>query len=448
MQNIRRFFWVFLLGITGLWLLADTWWPQPFGYFAFRGVFMQYSGVVAVSAMSISMVLATRPRWAERFFDGLDKMYRLHKWLGITALVASALHWWWAQGTKWMVGWGWLTRPTRGPRPAADASVWTLQQWLGSQRGLAEWLSEWAFYAALVLMVLALVKRFPYRLFAKTHTLLAVAYLVLAYHAVVLVKYSYWSQPVGWLVALLLGAGSVSAMIVLFKLLPAKRPLGGRIEALQYYPALEVLETHIALQPGWPGHAAGQFAFVTTSKAEGAHPYTIASAWNAQQPRITFITKALGDYTRTLHQTLAVGQPVTLEGPYGCFTFDDAQPQQIWVGGGIGITPFVARLKHLAQQGTPQRQTVDLFHSTRELDQQAIDKLTADAAAAGVRLHVLVDARDGRLTPERIRSAVPAWREASLWFCGPAAFGQALRQDWIAQGQPASRFHQELFAMR
>ncbi|WP_247882396.1 hypothetical protein [Azospirillum sp. TSA2s] len=78
-----------------------------------------------------------------------------------------------------------------------------------------------------------------------------------------------------------------------------------------------------------------------------------------------------------------------------------------------------------------------------------IAKLTADAAAAGVRLHVLVDARDGRLDGERIRAAVPEWRDASLWFCGPAGFGQTLRHDFATQGMPVDlRFHQELFAMR
>jgi predicted ferric reductase len=54
-------------------------------------------------------------------------------------------------------------------------------------------------------------------------------------------------------------------------------------------------------------------------------------------------------------------------------------------------------------------------------------------------LHVLVDARDGRLNGDRIRAAVPDWASASLWFCSPPAFGRALRAD---------RFHQELFEMR
>ena len=68
------------------------------------------------------------------------------------------------------------------------------------------------------------------------------------------------------------------------------------------------------------------------------------SAWDPKNPMVQFITKALGDHTSTLHERLKPGMPVTVEGPYGCFTFDDTPPRQIWVGGGIGITPFIARL--------------------------------------------------------------------------------------------------------
>ena len=81
-------------------------------------------------------------------------------------------------------------------------------------------------------------------------------------------------------------------------------------------------------------------------------------------------------------------------------------------------------------------------------DAAALEKMRAEATAAGVRQHVLVDQRDGRLSGERLRAAVPGWRDASVWFCGPAGFGQALRADLVAQGLPADAFHQELFAMR
>lgn len=444
MKNINLGFWGLMLALTALWLLADTLLPDPLTYFSFRAVFVQYTGVIAFGAMSVAMMLALRPKSLERPLNGLDKMYRLHKWLGIAALVVAVLHWWWAQGTKWMVGWGWLVRPER--RPGAGMRLGPVAEWLRMQRGTAEMLGEWAFYAAVILIVLALLKRFPYHLFKKTHKWLAVAYLVLAYHAVILTKASYWTQPVGWVMAVLTVGGVIAALLALLGWVGAGRKVKGVIESLIFYPELRVHEVAIAMQDGWAGHLAGQFAFVTSKIDEGAHPYTIASAWDAKTRRIVFIVKELGDHTGRLRDQLKAGMEVAVEGPYGCFDFDDSHPRQIWVGAGIGITPFIARMKHLAR--TPGKQEIHLFHPTADYAQAAIDKLTADAQAANVKLHVLVDARDGRLTPDRIRAAVPEWRSASIWFCGPAGLGTILRKDFLAQGLPAKDFHQEWFQLR
>ena len=445
MKRIIWTFWFFALALSALWLFTDTLWPAQSNYFALRTVWIQYSGVLAIGTMSVAMVLATRPAWLEPSLNGLDKMYRLHKWLGIAALAAATIHWLWAQGTKWAVGWGWLTRPARKPRAAAD-SMGSIESALRGWRGLAEDLGEWAFYAVAVLLVLALVKRFPYRLFAKTHHWMAAIYLVLAFHTLVLVQFSYWAQPVGWALAMLLASGTVSAVWVLLGRVGAQRTAHGVIESLQTYPALNVLETTLRMDPGWPGHRPGQFAFAMSNPKEGPHPYTLASAWVPEDRRITFITKALGDHTRRLPERLQVGDRVTVEGPYGCFTFDDGRARQIWIGAGIGITPFIARMKRLAV--APDTRRIDLFHSTREEDVSALAQLKSDADAAHVALHVLVDARDGLLTAHRIVDAVPDWRKSDVWFCGPAPMGMSLRKALIAMGMADSAFHQELFAMR
>jgi predicted ferric reductase len=450
MQNIKRAFWGIFALLTGLWLLAEPTVFQQAGFFTLRATVMQYSGVIAIGAMSVAMILSLRPRWPERWLGGLDKMYRLHKWLGIAALVVAIVHWLWAQGPRWAVGWGLLERPVRGERPAIENSV---EAFFMSLRGSAESAGEWAFYAAVLMVALALIQYFPYRLFYKMHRLLAVAYLVLVFHAVVLTKFSYWTSPIGWAMALLLAYGTWAAVIVLLRRVGAGRQVEGRIASLKYYPGVRALESEVEVSSGWPGHRPGQFAFAMSDAAEGAHPYTIASGWHDENPRITFITKELGDHTSRLREKLSVGQKVKVEGPYGCFTFDDDCPHQIWIGGGIGITPFVARMKHMTLQQEapdwPLLQTVDLFHSTADVDEEALGKLAADAKSANVLLHVLIDARDGRLTGTRIREAAPRWREASVWFCGPVGFGAALRRDFAAHGFPVTqRFHQELFAMR
>ena len=114
MNRIKMALLASLLLPAALWLAADSLAPSPLTYFSFRTVFTQFSGVIGICLMSVAMLLALRPKWLEPHLDGLDKMYRLHKWLGIAALVVATLHWWWAKGTKWMVGWGWLVKPARG----------------------------------------------------------------------------------------------------------------------------------------------------------------------------------------------------------------------------------------------------------------------------------------------------------------------------------------------
>src|SRR3546814_9340269 len=81
-----------------------------------------------------------------------------------------------------------------------------------------------------------------------------------------------------------------------------------------YYPGVRALETTLDVEQGWPCHRPGQFAFAVSDPAEGAHPYTIASAWSEQERRITFIAKGLGDHTRRLPEKLHVGQEVRNEG--------------------------------------------------------------------------------------------------------------------------------------
>ena len=89
MKNIKAAFWLLVLAPRVLWLLADTPAPEPFTYFSFRAVFIQYSGLIGIGVMSAAMLLSVRPKWIERPLNGLDKAYRLHKWLGIAALAAS-----------------------------------------------------------------------------------------------------------------------------------------------------------------------------------------------------------------------------------------------------------------------------------------------------------------------------------------------------------------------
>lgn len=455
MKRILIAFLLLILLLSSLWFFADsTSWSAALlrDTQTLRLALLQASGILAIGAMSVAMVLATRPRSLETPLDGLDKMYRLHKWLGITSLLASIAHW---------LVYGLLTEEKSkiGGIKAMQVAWEAIKgsnlndltsdplQFFLSQYDVALSLGDLMFKFLVVLGILALIKGFPYRTFFKTHFVLAIVYLALAFHSAVLLDSRYWKTPLGGVLGLLLLVGSVSALMVLFRRLIANlRMTRGEIVDIVRYEALHQLRLKIRCHQRWRGHQAGQFAFLTLHKKEGHHPYTITSAGTSPDNSLEFIIKARGDYTDTLPELLKVGDAALIEGPYGRFTFQGKTSRQIWIGAGIGITPFMARLRLLAQ--APDNKAIDLFHSTTGYDADFIASLQQEADQAKVRLHVLWDERDGLLDAARIIKEVPEWPEAEIWFCGPAAFGKALKKQLKALGLPGSRFHQELFEMR
>jgi predicted ferric reductase len=455
MKRIKWIYGMLFAVLSVLWLLADQPWGRSYTFFQLRAVVVDYTGFIAIGAMSVAMILAIRPVRLEPWIGGLDKSYRLHKWLGITALVAGVVHWLWARGVKWAVGWGWLERPQRGSRPAVDEAIQktfleNLEGVFREMRHTAEVLGEWTFYAAAVLIVLALIKWFPYRYFFKTHRLIAVAYLVLVFHSVVLIKFSHWTSisPVAWVSLLLMAGGTVGAVLSLTRRIGHQRRALGVVERVEHSANDRVLAVSVRLpKDRWEGHDAGQFAFVSfyDGNDREAHPFTISSAWKGDG-LLRFHVKNLGDYTASLPLTLKAGNRAMVEGPYGCFRFESDSPRQIWVAGGIGITPFLAKMEEFVHGGP--KGAVDLFYCVRNPEMASVERLGQLAGAAGVTLHLFIDGRDRLLDAEKLCNEIPEWKDASVWFCGPSAFGHALRQGLVSRGFEARHFHQELFEMR
>src|SRR3546814_18163476 len=99
-------------------------------------------------------------------------------------------------------------------------------------------------------------------------------------------------------------------------------------------------------------------------------------------------------------------------------------------------------MKHLARErtGTDSRATrqIHLVHTTIEPDQEVFEWLARDAPLAQVRLHLMVDARDGLLTGARLRSALHEWRTAGIWLCRAAGVAHALQRDVPRTGVPVA----------
>lgn len=449
MRRIKISFFIVIFVCVVAWVSTGEFDGISRSYFTFRRQAIQLTGLIAFCAMTIDMIIACRPKWVENALDGLDKAYRLHKWLGITALVAAVIHWLLAKGTKWAVGWGWLERPVRNTGLAAVPDKTGIELLLSLCRKNAEFMGEWAFYIVVILCLIALIRLIPYRFFRHVHIIFAGVYLVFVFHAVVLTNFNYWVQPFGLLTLVLSISGIVAAVIILLKKMGVGRPLNAIVTNETLDKNTGTMCLTLKVSKNWKGHQSGQFAFITLDKNEGAHPFTIASAWDDKERSVTFVIKGLGDYTRKLMKRNLVGKNVRLDGPYGRFCFDDYNSQQqIWIGAGIGITPFLSKLAEFKNRGGHDHSAIQFIYVTQFLSDENEKRLNSLARSAGVNLIIWITPKNGKLNGKRLRLLVANWKQTSIWFCGPQQFGRSLEKDMVRHGLCDQRFHRELFDLR
>lgn len=210
------------LAAWGLTLAVDP--PASLDIWVVRKQAILLTGVASFALMSLIMLLAVRPVWLEKPLDGLDRMYRLHKWAGILAIVLGLLHYLLELAGPWLAGI--VGKPVKGPR---------VETFLDVFRGSAKELGEWSAWILGGMLLITLWQRFPYHLWRYVHKALALVYLVLAFHSVVLAPASYWSQPAGWLVAACALLGSACALLSLSGRIGRTRRHAGVVTAVERY---------------------------------------------------------------------------------------------------------------------------------------------------------------------------------------------------------------------
>jgi predicted ferric reductase len=398
------------------------------------------SGLYSVALMSLAMMLSTRPVWLEWPLGGLDRVYRLHKWSGILAVTFAAIHWLIEMSDDLLKAW-----VGRAGRVHEERYFGLLE----ALRDLGEDMGEWAIYAVLAMLAITLWKRFPYGIWRQLHRVMPVLYLMLAFHAAMLAPSGYWTQPIGALLALLLAGGTVASIVSLTGRIGRHRTVAGFVVQARGI-APQIVEVKCRLSEGWPGHRPGQFAFVTFDQLEGAHPFTIATSDRGDHT-VTFEIKGLGNYTRGLASRLHAGQAVKVEGPYGRFDLSlrDARAQQLWIAGGIGITPFIAWLESLQAQPENGPQA-HLHYCTRAADGDPFVARLRQLCANLPRIHLHIhDAARGEvLTSKTLAPLLRAAKRAEVWFCGPRALAKSLEEGLRRMLRGRLRFRQEAFELR
>ncbi len=380
----------------------------------------------AMVLMSVGFVLANKPRWLESFFGGLDKMYKSHKTAGLTAMLFLAMHF--------------FTIPLRAD-PYSPGRL----------------LGKFAILGFAVLILLTLAPRVPiiggyirlaYHHWRFTHQFIGLFFIIGFVHMLQVDNISK-GAPIPnlyWNIIVYIGMAAY-----IFKELIApfiRRGHGYTVAAANKLnpSTLEVVlkpDTHKAPQ------TAGQFMFVSfpgDKVLSEPHPFTVSSAPGEGNLRLSI--KSSGDWTKHLYEHLKPGMAARVDGCFGRLNYKASGPKQIWIAGGIGVTPFLSWMRDF--DGEPPAE-IDFFYTVRA-DSDAIFSNEFTAAAAKYkrfRSTINVSSKDGSLTMDRIAKSLQGEvAERHVYMCGPVPMIEAFKKQFLEKGVPVGNIHFEEFNFR
>lgn len=210
--------------------------------------------------------------------------------------------------------------------------------------------------------------------------------------------------------------------------------------------------------PGWPGHLAGQHLDVRLTAADGyqaQRSYSISSA--PEDARLTLSVERLddGEVSPYLTDELKAGDKLELRGPIGLYFVWEASSTEplLLVGGGSGVCPLVAMLRHRAARSS--RVPARLLYSVRDLG-DVIFRSELDRLSAGEGLEVILTlTREqppgwtgyGRRVDADMLAEVawPPERRPLVYVCGPTPFVEAVAGSLVALGHDPNRIKTERF---
>ena len=390
----------------------------------------QYVGEVIGSTniilMACALFLSTRPKWAEPFFGGLDRMYITHRRTATAAFLLIFVHV--------------LTVPITTTNLA-----------------LGNYLAMIAFVGIVSIVLVTLAPRIPYlsELSGGTYEgwknlkrYIGIFFIIAFIHALTIPRPLNALVAISW-VQIFFVIGTVSYLYTELFGRFFKKYLSYTVDAVRHPNASSTEVTLRAKKNPIKVQRAGQFLFVRfpgDKILNESHPFTISSAPSEDALRLT--VKASGDFTRYLFNHLDAGTDAVVEGAYGMFDYKRGGQKQVWVAGGIGLTPFLSFIRGM--DGNLDRD-VDFYYTVRHTEEALfLDEIRA-ATVANPRLtaHVRFSATDGSLAVEEIiKNAGGDLRDYSIYLCGPLRMVQAFTRKFQEHGVPDKNIHYEEFNFR
>jgi predicted ferric reductase len=375
--------------------------------------------------MAVSLFLSTRPKWAEQFFGGLDKMYVTHRHTSTAALLLIFVHV--------------LTVP------------------ISLDWSLGNYIAVVAFTGIVSIALISLSPRIAflnklsggtYEGWKKLKRYIGIFFILGFLHSILISTALDAKVAITWvMIFFIIGTVSYLYTEIFGRFFGKYIPY--TVEAVDHPNGSTTQVILRAKRGAIPRQRAGQFLFVRFPNEKNlneSHPFTISSAPREDVLRLTI--KASGDFTRALFAELKPNTDAIVEGAYGMFDYKTGGGKQIWIAGGIGVTPFLSFIRDM--DGNLDYD-IDFYFTVRHPEEAIFTDEIEAAAKKNQRLrpHIRFSSTMGSLTIEHIvENAGGNVSGHHVYLCGPLPMTQAFEQKFLALNVPRENIHFEEFNFR
>jgi predicted ferric reductase len=393
MKNRKYFGLLFVLGLFAvnalLWFTATPLFEQPI-----ESQIVQWQGANILLGFTIVFFLATKNRVVVGVFDGLERSYKYHRILAMGSLFLVFFH----AAFSHLIWQNFIPGLPVDPRAMGALA-----------RNL---------FIGLILVAL-MAKYIKYEHWRLIHRLMVFPYLAASYHAFALSSYPLldFSALSIWMI-FMVSVGTVSSIYMIFMYRTVGFPFKGSIVGVKRFND-SVTELEVKLDKEY-AFLSGQFTFIKIKNKpfnNVPHPFSISGQKDGY---VYFTIKAIGDFTQDLYDYLETGTPIAIGKPLGHMTFDTHKDQQVWLAGGIGVTPF---LSHLRTTGHPE-QTITLYYAVNDQSEAVhLDLLDEyQKTHPGFTYHLIEAKKQGYINVDKIDfSSSP-----DILMCGPRPMALSL----------------------
>jgi len=388
----------------------------------------QISALVGAILLAINFILSTRLKFLEGLFGGLNKVYALHHTTGSLAVVFLSLH-------PVFLGFYHL-------KFSAKAAFLALFPPLSQP---AVWFGIFSYTSLVILIILTLYAKIPYHIWKLTHKFMGVVLILAILHIVLIPSTVSYNGPLLIYMLSVLGMGLFCYLYrTLFGKLFVKRH-EYKVTGVNFDHGV----TKITLLPLGRGikFTPGQFIFISfISKIPGIeeHPFSLTDAPNEKE--ISIAPKASGDYTAKL-KNLAINSKALIEGPFGSFSYlNSPRKKQVWIAGGIGITPFVS----MAKSFTKNNGIDAILYYQTSIPKEAVflRELTGISKKyPNLKIIPVYTQLSGRISAQKVENEVPDFKARGIFICGPISMMKDLRSQFNKLGVRNGHIYSEEFSL-